>query len=922
MVTTPSKKTSGGSALKRLRASLSTAGVLGQQSKASRSKKDRKKGKPSEVGKNDYQAKLDLIRAEFNQYEIKTNRPKFDVIGRKVKGSAGRPTMSKQIGEENRKKTLLVEMRNKNRTGGIIDKRFGENNPNLTPEEKMLERFTRERQRSARSAPSMFNLDDEDEDVNLTHYGQSLADMDDFDDTGLGVSDDEDAGQLDKSVVDKMHFGGFGDEENDEAQGDRPKSKHEVMKELIAKSKMHKYERQLAKQEDDELREQLDDDMGELHALLKADNKRKPLPSQSNLFARSEAEKKEAGQDEKADEYEDYDKMLLDLASDRRARASDRTKTEEELAMEEKEKLEKAERARKRRMEGLDSASEDDDDVKHYKKKKKMAKSGGPQADDLEDDFEDEMGVQESLGAGLTLEDIQNGTYDMDDDMASGSDDEEDDEELGSDDEEDDEEEEEDDLVGPQFDAMDDDDMNEMDTQGKIKTKPTKKAIVDQEEANAEIPFTFKCPSTHDDLLRIVKGLQTADVLIVVKRIRILYHIKLSPANKAKMGTFLGVLLDHVAYITSTVTPLAVDIVEALSNHVYEIAHQVPEAAATVFQAKVKQMHTDMLQKMRHNTSALPNVEDIVVLRLLGQVFSTSDLNHLVATPASLLMAQALAQSNLSTQVDLGRGVFVAQLFLEYQRVSKRIVPEALNFLHRCLVELSPSGLFSTVPGTFPIPLNGDAGVHVSDVRGGDVETIAPLSLDALVLEDQEASDSMGLTLLQATLRLFEKYLTLYASTPALVEVFEQTQQLVAQMLSVEWHADLHALLVSLHDRLTRQLKFCREKRVKTPLRMQHHRPVPIAQHLPKFEMGYSMDRHYDPDHERNAQQKLRAQLKKESKAAARELRKDNMFMAREKAKIRKQKDDDYNKMVKGVMSILEGDQAEQNRIEREKNKR
>jgi nucleolar protein 14 len=108
------------------------------------------------------------------------------------------------------------------------------------------------------------------------------------------------------------------------------------------------------------------------------------------------------------------------------------------------------------------------------------------------------------------------------------------------------------------------------------------------------------------------------------------------------------------------------------------------------------------------------------------------------------------------------------------------------------------------------------------------------------------------------------------------------------------------------------------EKRIKTPLRMQQHRPVPIAQHLPKFEKAYSMDRHYDPDHERSGTAKLESQLKKEKKGAMRELRKDNMFMAREKAKMKKQKDEDYNKMIKGVMTILEGDQAEKNRLERE----
>ena len=39
-----------------------------------------------------------------------------------------------------------MEMKNKGHVGGIVDKRFGENNPQLTPEERMLERFTKEKQ--------------------------------------------------------------------------------------------------------------------------------------------------------------------------------------------------------------------------------------------------------------------------------------------------------------------------------------------------------------------------------------------------------------------------------------------------------------------------------------------------------------------------------------------------------------------------------------------------------------------------------------------------------------------------------------------------------------------------------------------------------------------------------------------------------
>jgi nucleolar protein 14 len=60
----------------------------------------------------------------------------------------------------------------------------------MSLEERMLERFTRERQRTSKGA--MFNLEDEEE---LTHYGQSLSKFDDFEDAGmLGDNDDEDRG--------------------------------------------------------------------------------------------------------------------------------------------------------------------------------------------------------------------------------------------------------------------------------------------------------------------------------------------------------------------------------------------------------------------------------------------------------------------------------------------------------------------------------------------------------------------------------------------------------------------------------------------------------------------------------------------------------------------------------------------------------
>ncbi|KAI9480561.1 MAG: nucleolar protein 14 [Benjaminiella poitrasii] len=929
-------KGSGGSALKRLKKSLQVAGVVGAQSKASRSKKDRKKGIPKEVGKNDADKKLALIRGEFNPFEQKTQKTKFEILGRKMKGVTGKPTLSKQIGEENRKKTLLVEMKNKHRQGGIIDKRFGESNPSLTPEEKMLERFTREKQRSSKGS-SLFNLDD-DEDYSLTHYGQSLSTMDDFDDAGLGLSDeDDDQKQMDARIVSRMHFGGF-DDDHKEEEGERHKSKSEVMKEIIAKSKMHKLERQAAKQEDEELRETLDDELNDIRGLLETKPARRPLPSQNALFKRAENESAAAAAEvskyeQSVNEYSDYDKALHELALDQRAQATDRTKTEEEIALEEKEKLEKAERARKRRMEGLDSESEDESPKKGSHKKRK----GAPQGDDLDDDYLEELEDEvDKLGKGLTLEDIQNGLEDEseeedeDDDDDSEDDDEEEEEESDVEDETDNEDldkEEYDDDKVPVFGDDDGDDMNEIGSNGMVVKKKTKTATqIATKATKSEIPYTFECPTTHDEFLEIMQGLEVEDCLVVTKRIRVLYHIKLAQENKAKLAQFLEVMVDHIAYLASTVSPMPTQILEKLSLHVYELSQQIPEAADKTFVSKLRKIQGDMAKKMKHAGSSWPDVEDMTLLRLIGQVFSVSDLMHPIATPALLFMCHALSQCRVKTEIDISRGLFLTLLAYEYQAVSKRFMPECVNFLNRCLILLSPKTIFADkeqVPGYFPLS-DRNIDFSIQNSKGNNIESISNIKLEQLVTEsfdmNENDKDDLRLSLLQGTLHMIERYLQLNASTPAFLEVFESTLEIFQAMSSLtEWHSDIKTLLSTLNNRLEKQIKFCKEKRTKTPLRMQSHRPIPIAQHLPKFENAYSMDRHYDPDHERAQARKLEAQLKKEKKGALRELRKDNQFIARERAKERKQKDDEYNKMVKGVMSILEGEQAEAKRLEREK---
>lgn len=134
-------------------------------------------------------------------------------------------------------------MDSRNKVGGLVDRRFGENDPTMTPEERAAERFARESQKKMRKE-SMFNLEDDEDEFQLTHLGQTLdldgANQDDFEADDLdGSESDEESSRKRKRFL--VEDGEGEDSENigeDEDQPDRKKSKAEVMKEVIAKSKL------------------------------------------------------------------------------------------------------------------------------------------------------------------------------------------------------------------------------------------------------------------------------------------------------------------------------------------------------------------------------------------------------------------------------------------------------------------------------------------------------------------------------------------------------------------------------------------------------------------------------------------------------------------------------------------------------------
>jgi nucleolar protein 14 len=299
-----------------------------------------------------------------------------------------------------------------------------------------------------------------------------------------------------------------------DVQPERKKSKQEVMAEVMAKSKSYKAERQHQNDLDADLRDELDGDINDLRALLNEAPAEEVSFRQKALSNRDDAE---------------YGQFVRELAFEARAKPKDRTKTEDELAIEEKERLEKAEAKRLRRMRGEESEDEDS-------RGKKRKVDDRREADDLGDDFLDED-EEDLLGPGLTREGLEKMGADKAAAAAAEEDDE--DEDDDEDDEEDGDEDESDVVDEDEDDEEEPSDMEDLDEESDAGSDEEIDLVKKRKGSSApkttEIPYTFICPATIDELEDIMEPLDDSAIPTVVQRIRAIHHPSLAQGNKEKL---------------------------------------------------------------------------------------------------------------------------------------------------------------------------------------------------------------------------------------------------------------------------------------------------------------------------------------------------------------------------------------------------
>ncbi|XP_014665036.1 PREDICTED: nucleolar protein 14-like isoform X2 [Priapulus caudatus] len=759
-------------------------------------------------------------KGKVNPFEVHFNRQKHNVLGKISKSDTGLPGISRQKALKKRKETLLQEYKKFGKSNTIIDKRIGEYDSTMTEEEKMVQRFALERKRTHEKS-AIFNLNEEEE---LTHYGQSLAGIEKFEEQNNSDDGSED-GWLAGKFTAEAHFGG-GDLDKNADGTKKQMTKKEMLEEVIAMSKKRKYEQQTEKESAVELTEKLDKQWNDIASLLSTSKKNKLNPSSSAKQP-----------------VDEFDRVVRELQFELKGKPTDRIKTPEEVAREEKATLEQLETERISRMKGVT-----------LENTQQNAKGSHQSADDLSDGFvlnrEDKFTLRYKDGKLLSLpppdkekkaskrvhfQDNSNADSEdeVDDDVDEESD--EDEQSTGSDAEEENYSDLESDDNELDLGECDAEITTGCDRAVKERVVPSKELKMGMEIANAELPYTFPAPGSYDEFRKLIDGYSSADQLVIVERICKCHHPSLAEGNKEKLQTLFRILVEHCGHAAIEADP-DVSFINQLTPTLCRLAQQSPtETAQFLQQLVVDKQHafTEATQK-KGGRGQFPGLDMVVLLELVAALYSTSDFQHPIVTPALVYMAQMLAQCQVSSTIAVTTGLLLCTVFLDYVSLSKRFVPEVNNFLYGILfmASIKQDQVLRVYPPFKSVGTSADLLVLPKSAINNRTIDTSPLGLwEMASLKDiEEPTLEFKCTAISVTLKLLCKFAVLYKSLPAYLEIFAPVKNVLCK---VPWERYTDSVKAS-HQQLVQELSNCLETR--QSLSRSKKRPQPLKLFEPLIE--------------------------------------------------------------------------------------
>lgn len=402
----------------------------------------------------------------------------------------------------------------------------------------------------------------------------------------------------------------------------------------------------------------------------------------------------------------------------------------------------------------------------------------------------------------------------------------------------------------------------------KVLTDEERKAMM--EKAQKELPYTFDLPNKYEDLEKLLKKHSADYQAVILERMIKCNHPKVEPANRERMVTLFAFLLQYINDIASGDDPVyCFTVVDRILPFIYDLSHINPAETTKCFLEVIKEKQSEY-----RGSKEFPKLDTLIFLKIVSNLYSVSDFRHGIASPCVIFISQILTRSRVANRSDISSGLFLVTVLLEYTQLSKRYLPAAINFLagvlylsmkKRSVQQLKVVPPFKSVGELNSLlvlkketTIEGEPRLLSTDLTTEKIDNLFKVrAFNTTVLLAKHTLSNLNNCGMQHLALPFSKYL----------------DKIDLKNYPKECKNNVSALLKVIDNINNEPLTF---------LVPELRRPKTLRQLEPKYERIYDDRRVHNKTVSNSAIRKgLQRKIKKETKGAVREIRRDNAFLSK-----------------------------------------
>lgn len=433
------------------------------------------------------------------------------------------------------------------------------------------------------------------------------------------------------------------------------------------------------------------------------------------------------------------------------------------------------------------------------------------------------------------------------------------------------------------------------------KPKQPKKTLTDDErkammlQAEKELPYTFELCYKYEELEKLLKKHNAEYQAVILERMIKCNHPKVEPANRGKMTTLFAFLLQYINDLACGDAVHCFTVLDRILPFLYDLSHINPAETTKCFLEVIKEKQSDF-----RGSKQFPQLDTLVLLKIVSSLYSTSDFRHSIASPCVIFISQILTRSRVSTRSDITSGLFLVTVLFEYTQLSKRFLPAALNFLAGVLYLSIRKRSVHRVKVVPPFKSDGDTNSLLVLKKGAAFEG-KDFRLLATDLTNDSIDNSFKIRAFNTAVLLTKQIFSNlnYSGLQLLVEPFTRYLDKIDLKNYPDVCKDNVSSLLKVFDAINSVPL--------TYLVPEMRRPKTLRQLEPKFERIYDDKRDRSKNAGRAAISKgLKHKIKKETKGAVREIRRDNAFLAKvqHKRKLQRYVDSDRKLILFKILTL------------------